>query len=188
MARPREFDTDAALDSAIGVFRDHGFEGTSAQMLVDAMGIGRQSLYDSFGDKWQLYRAAVRRYGEAERASHFEALRREPRAIDGIEAMLRRVVDTANQPCLGTGSICEFGTSRQDLTEQRLPLAHALQTAISARVREAQTEGDVAPNLDPGAIADFLLASFTGIRLAARGGAGPAALTSLADMTLRALR
>jgi AcrR family transcriptional regulator len=188
MARPREFDADAALDSAIEVFRDHGFEGTSAQMLVDAMRIGRQSLYDSFGDKWQLYRAAVRRYGEAERAAHLDALRRGPRAIDGIEAMLRRVVDTASQPCLGTGSICEFGTSRHDLTEQRMPLAHALRTAISARVREAQAEGDVAPNLDPGAIADFLLANFTSIRLAARGGADPAALVSLADMTLRALR
>jgi hypothetical protein len=40
MARPREFDTDAALDGAIGVFREHGFEGSSAQMLVDAMGSG----------------------------------------------------------------------------------------------------------------------------------------------------
>jgi TetR/AcrR family transcriptional repressor of nem operon len=61
MARPREFDTDAALDGAIGVFREHGFEGSSAQMLVDAMGIGRQSLYATFGDKWQLYRSAERR-------------------------------------------------------------------------------------------------------------------------------
>ena len=55
MARPREFDADAALDGAIGVFREHGFEGASAEMLVNAMGIGRQSLYDTFGDKWQLY-------------------------------------------------------------------------------------------------------------------------------------
>jgi hypothetical protein len=57
MARPREFDPDAALDGAIGVFREHGCEGSSAQMLVDAMGIGRQSLYATFGDKWQLYRS-----------------------------------------------------------------------------------------------------------------------------------
>jgi TetR/AcrR family transcriptional repressor of nem operon len=117
MARPREFDTDAALDGAIAVFREHGFEGTSAQMLVDAMGIGRQSLYAAFGDKWQLYCSAARRYGMGECAVHFDALRSGPRAIDGIYAMLRRVVETADQPCLGVSSIYEFGASRPDLKE-----------------------------------------------------------------------
>ena len=86
-------------------------------MLVDAMGIGRQSLYATFGDKWQLYRSAVRRYGMGECAAHLDALRSGPRAIDGIDAMLRRVVETADQPCLGVGSICEFGASRPDLAE-----------------------------------------------------------------------
>src|SRR6266446_1508638 len=65
MARPREFDAELALDAAISVFREHGYEGSSAQMLVDTMGIGRQSLYAAFGDKWQLYRSAVGRYGMA---------------------------------------------------------------------------------------------------------------------------
>src|ERR1700761_5248711 len=87
MARPREFDVDAALDGAIGVFGEHGFEGASAERLVNAMGIGRQSLYDTFGDKWRLYRAAVRRYGMGECSAHFDALRSGVRAIDGIEAM-----------------------------------------------------------------------------------------------------
>ena len=188
MARPREFDADAALDGAIGVFREHGFEGSSAQMLVDAMGIGRQSLYATFGDKWQLYRSAVRRYGMGECAAHFEALRSGVRAIDGIDAMLRRVVETADQPCLGTGSIYEFGASRSDLMEISAPLARALRAAIVGRVRNAQREGDVAAGLDPEAIAEFLIANIAGIRVAGRGGADHATLTGLADMALRALR
>ena len=44
-----------ALDGAIALFREHGYEGTSAQMLVHAMRIGPQSLYAAFGEKWQLY-------------------------------------------------------------------------------------------------------------------------------------
>jgi AcrR family transcriptional regulator len=188
MARTREFDADAALDAAIGVFREHGFEGSSAQMLVDAMGIGRQSLYGTFGDKWQLYRSAVRRYGMGECAAHLDALRSGPRAIDGIDAMLRRVVETAGQPCLGVSSICEFGASRPDLTEINDALGVGLRAAVAGRIRDAQCEGDVAVSIDPEAIVEFLIANISGIRVAGRGGAGPATLTRLADMALRAIR
>jgi len=188
MARPREFDTDAALDAAIGVFREHGFEGASAQMLVNAMGIGRQSLYDTFGDKWRLYRSAVGRYGMGECAAHFEALRNGVRAIDGIRAMLRRVVETADQPCLGVGSICEFGHSRPDLAEVQAPLARTLRAAIADRVTAAQREGDASSDLDPDATAEFLIANIAGIRVAGRGGADRSVLTGLAGMALTALR
>lgn len=188
MARLREFDTDAALDAAIGVFREHGFEGSSAQMLVDAMGIGRQSLYAAFGDKWQLYCAAVRRYGLGECSAHFEALRSGARGKDGIKAMLRRVADTANQPCLGTGSVCEFGASRADLAEINASLARSLGGVLAGRVRDAQREGDVAADLDPERMAEFLMASIAGICIAGRSGADRRMLTSLADMALRALR
>lgn len=188
MARPREFDTDAALDRAIGVFREHGFEGSSAQMLVDAMGIGRQSLYAAYGDKWQLYRAAVRRYGIEESAAHIEALRSGRRALDGIEAMLERIVETADRPCLGVGSICEFGTSHGDLVDLHALLGAALRTAIADRVRGAQREGDVAADLEPDVIADFLIANMAGLRVAGRGGADRAALAGLATTALRALR
>ena len=188
MARPREFDSDAALDGAIDVFSEHGFEGSSAQMLVDAMRIGRQSLYATFGDKWQLYCAAVRRYGMGECAAHFSALRNGARGIDGIDSMLRRVVETADQPCLGVSSTYEFGASRPDLEEIHALLGKSLRAAIMARAHDAQREGDVAPGLGAEAIADFLIASIAGIRVAGRGGADHAALTNLADMALRALR
>lgn len=188
MARAREFDTDAALDGAIGVFREHGFEGSSAQMLVDAMGIGRQSLYAAFGDKWQLYCSAVRRYGMGECAAHFDALRSGARAIDGIVAMLRRVVETADQPCLGVASTYEFGASRPELTEIKALFGQSLHAVIAGRLRDAQREGDVASGLDPDLAADYLVANIAGIRVAGRGGAAPAVLTGLADMALRALR
>lgn len=188
MARPREFDTDAALDGAIDVFSEHGFEGSSAQMLVEAMGIGRQSLYAAFGDKWQLYRAAVRRYGLGECARHVGALRSGARGIDGIEAMLQRVVETADKPCLGVGSTYEFGASHPDLEKIKTLLGKSLRGAMVARVHDAQREGDIAPGLDAEAIAEFLIANIAGIRVAGRGGANRAALTSLAVMALRALR
>jgi TetR/AcrR family transcriptional regulator, transcriptional repressor for nem operon len=188
MARPREFDVDEALDAAISVFREHGFEGSSAQMLVDAIGIGRQSLYAAFGDKWRLYCLAVRRYGMGECAAHFNALRSGARAIEGIEAMLRRVVDTGRQPCLGVSATLEFGSSHPDLVEISAPLGRSLREAIVGRLRQGKCEGDVAARLDVKAAAEFLVAAIAGIRVAGRGGADRDALSGIADLALRAIR
>lgn len=188
MARPKEFDKEQALDAAIGVFREHGFEGTSADMLVHGMKIGRQSLYDTFGDKWQLYCSAVRRYATAETQSHVAALRSAPRAIDGINAMIARVVADARHACLGVNSVCEFGRTRRDLAAIHDAAARTLRAAVVEHVRQAQAEGDVASNLDPDHIATFLSASFAGIRIAARGGAKAEQLRSLGQMAVRALR
>src|SRR5260370_17504590 len=96
-------------------------------------------------------------------AKHFDALRSGARAIDGIYAMLRRVVKTADQPCLGVSSTYEFGASRPDLKEINALLATSLRGAVAARVRDAQREGDVAAGLDPEAVAEFLIANIPGI-------------------------
>jgi TetR/AcrR family transcriptional regulator, transcriptional repressor for nem operon len=188
MARPRGFNPNAALEAAIDVFRERGFNGASAQMLVDAMGIGRQSLYVAFGDKWQLYCAAVRRYGMDECAAHLEMLRSGGRAIDGIAAMLRRVVKTAAEPCLGVGSIYEFGTSRPELAEIKAPFARAFHQALTERIRDAQREGDAASNRDPETVARFLSTNIAGIRVAGRAGADQIALSAIGEMALQVLR
>lgn len=188
MARHKEFDRDMVIDAAIAVFREHGFEGTSTGMLVGGMGIGRQSLYDTFGDKWQLYQAAVQRYSTAETLEHADALKRGPRAVDGIRAMLDRVVERAAEACLGVSAICEFGRSKPELAKIQDASARGLRANISKVVRAAQAEGSISGAGDPGEIADFLVACIAGIRIAARGGAGREALNSLVRHAMRALR
>ncbi|MBX4862805.1 TetR/AcrR family transcriptional regulator [Rhizobium sophorae] len=95
MARPKVFDPDAALDEAIAIFSQHGYEGTSAAALTAEMCIGRQSLYDTFGDKWQLYLSALRRYVDRSVATQILALRAAPRALDGIAAHFSVLIDDA---------------------------------------------------------------------------------------------
>src|SRR5467141_1819369 len=62
MGRHKEFDRAEALHKAMEVFWSRGYEAASIQDLVGAMGINRQSLYDTFGDKHSLYLSALETY------------------------------------------------------------------------------------------------------------------------------
>ena len=188
MARPKEFDVDATVEAAIEVFREHGFEGTSAQMLVDAMGIGRQSLYDTFGDKWGVYRAAVQRYSQSEVQAHAETLRSRGRAIEGIRAMFDRVVAEASRACLGVSATVEFGCSRPELVKLREASSAILFRAVKQAVERAQGEGDVAGELNAESLSRFLIATIATIRLAARAGATPEQVVDILGLAMRALR
>src|SRR5260370_26444978 len=115
----------------------------------------------------------------------FDAIGSGGRAIDGITAMVRRVVETADQPCLGVSSIYEFGASRPDLKEINAVLATSFRGAVAARARDAQRAGDVAKGLDPEAVAGVLIANLASIRVAGRGGADRTARASLAATTPR---
>jgi TetR/AcrR family transcriptional repressor of nem operon len=108
MARPREFDDDIALLAAVKVFSDHGFEGTSTDALTRAMGIGRQSLYDTFGDKWRLYLKALQRYTADSIEEQIRVLNRGPSAFEGLEALINGAINNAladtSPSCLGANS------------------------------------------------------------------------------------
>ena len=77
MVRPREFDREIALEQARLVFWAKGYAATSTDDLVKAMGIGRQSLYNAFGDKWKLYMEALADYQQGSTSSH-DSVRRLP--------------------------------------------------------------------------------------------------------------
>jgi AcrR family transcriptional regulator len=187
MARPKEFDIDVALDAAVEVFREHGFAATSAQMLTAAMRIGKQSLYDTFGGKWQLYCSALEKYGTCETAAHIARLQGSYTAIQGVEHMLERVVHNARRPCLVISSINEFSDHEEELIKIRKPAARALRAALLNNIREAKLAGDLATDLDPDHAVAFLLANVAAIRIAARGGADQTELRALARLAIKAL-
>src|ERR687895_845688 len=90
--RPREFDQDEALDTALEVFWRQGYEGTSLGELTVAMGINRPSLYAAFGNKEALFRKALDRYVDGPAAYTREALH-EPSARAVVERLLRGAID-----------------------------------------------------------------------------------------------
>jgi TetR/AcrR family transcriptional repressor of nem operon len=192
MARPKEFDREAVLAEAIGVFAQHGFEGSSTEALLNAMGISRQSLYDTFGDKWQLYLAALQRYVADSIGAQLLVLEGPPDALDGIAALLLQAAAKAGADpapaCLGISAICEFGRSAPDLQSLTDTSGRVLLQALERRLGEAIRSGRAPADLDVPAAAQFLLATLTGIKVAARSGACASTLQGIARMALRSLR
>src|ERR1700733_563742 len=88
MARTKDFDETQVLAKAIKLFWQKGYNGTSMQDLVDALGISRSSLYDTFGDKHQLYIKALESYEQAETAKRNKALDKSIPARTAIRQLL----------------------------------------------------------------------------------------------------
>ncbi|ADO70538.1 TetR/AcrR family transcriptional regulator [Stigmatella aurantiaca] len=191
MARVKEFDRDEALDAAIVTFAAHGFAGTSTETLLEAMGIGRQSMYDTFGDKRQLYLAALRKYGSDSVSEILALLDRATSPLAGMEAVLR---DFARNPrrlgmssCLGVSSICEFGRSDRDIAAINDEFGKLLEHAFETRARAAIEAGEVDETLNAREVAHYLSTTLCGMKVAAEGGASSAQLAGVVRMTLRSL-
>src|SRR5918994_6493177 len=91
MARTKEFEPLMALDAAMELFWRKGYEAASMRELLDAMGIGRGSFYDTFGDKHALFLSALDRFQEVRTSWAEEVLLGE--GLDGIEEVFRRSLD-----------------------------------------------------------------------------------------------
>jgi TetR/AcrR family transcriptional regulator, transcriptional repressor for nem operon len=191
MARPRNFDKDQVLDAAIGVFRTKGFEGTSTEDLVIAMGIGRQSLYGAFGDKRSLYLEALHRYIAQSIGELVEAARDVDSPIKAVESMLFYFVEHQAAPgsagCLGVNAICEFGTSDPEVSRIVAESGHRLERTLERLLTDAKAQKELNQALKPKEAAQFVVTALTGMKVAARGGASPSSLRNVAHYTLRSL-
>ncbi len=101
--RPRTFDEEKALDTALAVFWRKGYQGASLAELTQAMGISKPSLYAAFGNKEQIYLAALKRYREQQLFKHARALAAEPDLKTALRRFLRSVATMLTSPELPGG-------------------------------------------------------------------------------------
>jgi TetR/AcrR family transcriptional regulator, transcriptional repressor for nem operon len=191
MARPKEFEREDALKKAVGIFSDHGYEGTSTEALIGAMGVSRQSLYDTFGDKWHLYLECLQRYTADSIGEQLRALNSASSPLKGIEAHLNHAVAAAlAEPapkCLGISAICEFGRSNPEVTMVGEMASRMMVSALDRRIDEAKAAGEVPKDVTSADASAFIMATLTGIKVAARAGASAERLKGIARMALRSL-
>jgi AcrR family transcriptional regulator len=192
MARPKEFDRDVAVQRAMSVFWQKGYVATSTDDLLQAMKIGRQSLYDTFGDKRRLYVEALQRYQQESIAANIGRLRSVASPLAGIEAFVIGIIasdkTTREQGCMGVGSINEFGNSDPELARLRAQPCTLQHRALVARLKEAQAAGEIGLTVDIEVAAQFVETTMLGLQVAAKAGVSLQALRKTASFAIAALK
>jgi len=173
MARPKEFDREEALDRAVELFWRRGYEATSMNDLVEHLAIGRQSLYDTFGDKHALYLAAITRYRQRH-AGWFHGVLDAPvpvrRALANLFDTLiaEQCGDVDHKGCFLVNAAMELGAGDREVRRSISIDREALERAIEVRLVAAQEAGEIAPHLSPLSLARFFAAIVHGLVVTAK--------------------
>jgi AcrR family transcriptional regulator len=170
--RPRNFDTDLALDAAVDVFWRRGFDGASLSELTSAMGINRPSLYAAYGDKAQLFQTALRRYVDRN-MGYVSAALALPTAHEVASAFLLGNAVAVTRPGLPAGCLSVQGAVATEGSSQSASLSEnraTIQALFADRFRRAIDEGDLASDEDPDELATFLITISSGFAIRAADG------------------
>ena len=175
MARPKSFDEEAVLDQAVQLFWERGYEGTSLADLETHLGLGRQSLYNTFGDKRELYLKALDLYQRQANGQMLAMLEAPDAGLDALERWLAANTAAVTAPgrpagCFAVNSIVERpddAPTAARCTRGRECLTAAIRAALS----RAQAKGEIAAERDVEGLVGLVVAHVYGLAVLARSGA-----------------
>lgn len=170
--RPRQFNRDDVLDRAMQLFWQQGYESTGIAQLGEHLGIGRQSLYATFGDKRGLFIEAIRRYADEMMRPLIELLQAPGSGLANINAVLDQWLANAISEdfcgCLMTNSISEFGSSDPEIASILKTANERLVKAYRSALERAITDGELPETTNARATARLLANTGHGLSVAAK--------------------
>jgi AcrR family transcriptional regulator len=190
--RPRSFDRDAALASAMRVFWAKGYEGAQLSELMAAMALNPPSFYAAFGSKEAIFREAVDLYLSTVGAGSMQALGETADTRAAIHAMLLASAEIAlASPSCG-GCLVSLGmvnghAQNAGLRDHMRDLRRTTVSLIRARLDRGVAEGELPADTDVGALAAYFAMVLQGLSLQAQDGATPADLRSLAGIAMNVM-
>ncbi|MGW4956748.1 TetR/AcrR family transcriptional regulator [Nonomuraea sp. NPDC004186] len=192
MGRPKQFDPDVAVGHAMDVFWRKGYAATTPQDLVDALGIGKGSLYNTFGSKHALFEAALSRYRDSQAAALIEMLEEPGPVKDRLRRALRLLsemdlADPDRRGCMAVNTAAELGQSDESAAQLVRRMFDRTEDAFRALVEEGRRTGEIAADRDARAVGSLLLNTVVGMRLLARVADGPDRLARVVDAVVDSL-
>lgn len=192
MARHKEFDRDEALHKAMGVFWARGYEAASIQDLVEHMGINRQSLYDTFGDKHALYLEALDRYREMEGRKLIDLLESPGSVKKALRQLFQGIVerslcDEERRGCFVGNAMSELAGRCSETSARACSNMAAAEGAFYRALLRGKKEGEIKGGRDLRAVARFLYSSLQGLQLMAKATRDRRVLEDVVKVTLSVL-
>lgn len=198
MARPLTFERDHVVEAATRTFLRHGLHATSAEDLCQATGLGRSSLYNSFGSKDALFAECLGAYLTRTRERGEAILGDTARPVrDRIATLLRLIASeeaervSAGEPrgCLAVNTVAELADDAEHVESmRRVDEDTAARLHLLADVlRVGQAAGEITDQVSAEGLAAFVNASIAGLRITSQGGTASDRLEDIVATTLRAL-
>ena len=193
MARTKEFNEIEILDKAIDLFWFKGYNGASMQDVVDSLGLSRSSIYDTFGDKHQLYISALEQYRKQAAGGLIEMVKQSTSPIQTIQQLLEMLSNDSlntvcNKGCFMTNSTIELAPHDPEIHKIVKDNMQDIEEAFYNLVKKGQDLGEITNQNDARALARFLFNTISGIRVAAKSGADKAVYQDIIHVTLSVLR
>lgn len=172
--RPREFDKELALDTALRMFWRNGYEGTSTAALAGEIGITVPSLYLAFGNKESLFMRAVDHYDRYSGKLYEDAFG-QPSARDVARSILLGEVDLVSgddtpKGCLMIQSALATSPASDKVQKRMAELRRGAEAEVAARFERARVEGDLPPGWDPAILAAYIMTLASGLAVQAKSG------------------
>ncbi|KQT26157.1 TetR family transcriptional regulator [Chryseobacterium sp. Leaf405] len=175
MARTKEFDEERALDKAIEIFWHKGYNGTSAQDLVNHLAISRSSLYDTFGDKQKLFVKCLEKYQKQNQDAITELFRFSENIKDTLQAIFKQAViesleDRITKGCFMVNSSVELAMHDSEVAKIVQENTVTMINIFTDAIQKGQGLGQISKKSDAKVLARFIFNNYSGIRVLARSG------------------
>ncbi len=190
--RPIEFDSDEVVASATAAFWSKGYEATSLQDLLDATGLSKSSLYQSFGGKQQLFGRCISAYTDRMVALLLERLGGSGSAMQFIRAGLTEIGSEGahgQRPigCLVMNTASEFGQREPVFAEWVDSGISRVRAVMLRAIEQGQRAGEISRSRSAAALADYVMSSIAGLRTMVKAGTPTKKVLGVVDLIVSTL-